>query len=48
MTGTLGALENAENARATRRAASQFVTNRLGKVRWVGMPAAASAVTDAR
>jgi hypothetical protein len=48
MTGTLGAFENAENARATRRAASQFVTNRLGKVRWVGMPAAASAVTDAR
>lgn len=46
MTGTLGALENAENARATRRAASQFVTNRLGKVRWVGLPAAA--VTPAR
>ncbi|MFM8783828.1 MAG: hypothetical protein ACKOFI_01395 [Phycisphaerales bacterium] len=46
MTGTLGAFENADNARATRRAASQFVTNRLGKVRWVGMPAAA--VTNAR
>jgi hypothetical protein len=46
MTGTLGAFENAENARATRRAASQFVTNRLGKVRWVG-PAAAP-VTDTR
>lgn len=40
MTGTLGAFENAENARATRRAASQFVTNRLGKVRWVGPSAA--------
>ena len=35
MTGTLGALENAENARATRRAASQFVTNRLGRIQWV-------------
>ena len=46
MTGTLGAFENAENARATRRAASQFVTNRLGKVRWVGLPAAD--VTPAR
>ena len=46
MTGTLGAFENADNARATRRAASQFVTNRLGKVRWVGMPAAA--VTNGR
>jgi len=34
--GELGALRNAENARATRRAASQFVTNRLGRVRWVG------------
>jgi len=46
MTGTLGAFENADNARATRRAASQFVTNRLGKVRWVGMPA--PALTNAR
>ena len=36
MTGELGARKNAENARATRRAASQFVTNRLGRVRWVG------------
>lgn len=35
MTGTLGARKNAENARATRRAASQFVTNRLGRVQWV-------------
>jgi hypothetical protein len=35
MLGELGAMKNAENARATRRAASQFVTNRLGKVRWV-------------
>lgn len=35
MLGELGALKNPENARATRRAASQFVTNRLGKVRWV-------------
>lgn len=34
--GELGALRNAENARATRRAASQFVTNRLGRIRWVG------------
>lgn len=34
--GELGALRNADNARATRRAASQFVTNRLGHVRWVG------------
>lgn len=33
--GELGAQKNAENARATRRAASQFVTNRLGHVRWV-------------
>lgn len=40
MLGELGALQNAENARATRRAASQFVTNRLGRVRWVGLPAA--------
>lgn len=40
MTGELGAMKNPENARATRRAASQFVTNRLGKVRWVGAPAA--------
>lgn len=36
MMGELGAMKNAENARATRRAASQFVTNKLGKVRWVG------------
>ena len=36
--GELGALRNSENARATRRAASQFVTNRLGRVRWVGTP----------
>jgi hypothetical protein len=35
MTGTLGARKNADNARATRRAASQFVTNRLGRVQWV-------------
>ena len=35
LVGELGALKNAENARATRRAASQFVTNRLGHVRWV-------------
>jgi hypothetical protein len=35
MTGTLGARKNAENARATRRAASQFVTNRLGRIQWV-------------
>jgi len=34
--GEVGALRNADNARATRRAASQFVTNRLGHVRWVG------------
>jgi hypothetical protein len=34
--GELGARPNADNARATRRAASQFVTNRLGRVRWVG------------
>lgn len=33
--GELGAQKNAENARATRRAASQFVTNKLGHVRWV-------------
>lgn len=33
--GELGAQKNAENARATRRAASQFVTNRLGHIRWV-------------
>ncbi len=40
MVGELGALRNADNARATRRAASQFVTNRLGRVRWVSpMPA---------
>ena len=36
LVGELGALRNADNARATRRAASQFVTNRLGRVRWVG------------
>lgn len=35
MTGTLGARKNAENARATRRAASRFVTNWLGRVQWV-------------
>ena len=35
LVGELGAQKNAENARATRRAASQFVTNRLGHVRWV-------------
>ena len=35
LVGELGALRNADNARATRRAASQFVTNRLGRVRWV-------------
>ena len=35
LVGELGALKNAENARATRRAASQFVTNRLGHIRWV-------------
>ncbi len=35
LVGELGALQNAENARATRRAASQFVTNRLGHIRWV-------------
>ena len=35
MTGTLGARKNADNARATRRAASQFVTNRLGRIQWV-------------
>lgn len=34
--GELTAMQNADNARATRRAASQFVTNRLGHVRWVG------------
>ena len=38
MTGSLGADLNADNARATRRAASQFVTNRLGRVRWVAIP----------
>jgi hypothetical protein len=36
LVGELGAQKNAENARATRRAASQFVTNKLGHVRWVG------------
>jgi hypothetical protein len=36
MVGELGALKNPDNARATRRAASQFVTNKLGHVRWVG------------
>lgn len=36
--GELTAMQNADNARATRRAASQFVTNRLGHVRWVGAP----------
>jgi hypothetical protein len=35
LVGELGAMKNAENARATRRAASQFVTNRLGHIRWV-------------
>ena len=35
LVGELGAQKNAENARATRRAASQFVTNRLGHIRWV-------------
>jgi len=36
LVGELGAQKNPENARATRRAASQFVTNKLGHVRWVG------------
>jgi hypothetical protein len=44
--GELAARPNPDNARATRRAASQFVTNKLGRVRWVGAgsPAAAAAI----
>lgn len=50
MTGTLGARKNAENARATRRAASQFVTNRLGRVQWVSResPARSDGSTGSR
>ena len=50
MTGTLGARKNAENARATRRAASQFVTNRLGRVQWVSResPARTDGATGSR
>ncbi len=35
MLGELGATKDADRARAYRRAASQMVTNRLGRVRWV-------------
>lgn len=50
MTGTLGARKNADNARATRRAASQFVTNRLGRVQWVSResPAKIDGATGSR
>lgn len=50
MTGALGARKNAENARATRRAASQFVTNRLGRVQWVSResPARTAGSTGSR
>lgn len=35
MLGEIGAVKDAERARAYRRAASQLVTNKLGQVRWV-------------
>lgn len=48
MLGEVGATKDADRARAYRRAASQMVTNRLGRVRWVdSRPAAAPGSTSA-